>query len=305
MEEIVAHGRTGWLVPWDEPAAYARAIDRLLRDPAMRQQMGDAARERLSGCFPLSRQISHTGQVLSFPWAGPPAGPEIFPPRPPSMLQRLHRYSRQEGLARTARRLAETACAPWYRHERLWFLWRSLSEPVKRLRCFKACTIRMATAEDAGRLAALGFDGYAELLERLTSSHDVCCIAEGAGDVLAFQWAVVGRRSLWIEPIEQWISLPEGQAHLVRCRALNAVQGHGVIPAIEAELFSWLAQRGVQEVTTNISSGHPRSLKTFERLGFRRIRCVTLQRWGWITRRRVEEVAPPHHTRSISASTGA
>jgi colanic acid/amylovoran biosynthesis glycosyltransferase len=42
--EAVEHGRTGFLVPPGDPHAIAAAVRRLLGDPALRRQMGLAAR---------------------------------------------------------------------------------------------------------------------------------------------------------------------------------------------------------------------------------------------------------------------
>lgn len=44
IPEAVEDGRTGLLVPPDDPDALARALDRLARDPALRQRLGEAAR---------------------------------------------------------------------------------------------------------------------------------------------------------------------------------------------------------------------------------------------------------------------
>lgn len=46
-EEIVTDGVDGLLVPVEDPAALAAAIDRLLEDPALRERLGCAARERV------------------------------------------------------------------------------------------------------------------------------------------------------------------------------------------------------------------------------------------------------------------
>jgi glycosyltransferase involved in cell wall biosynthesis len=44
LDEVVEEPAAGLLVPPDDPAALAEAIDRLLSDPALRQRMSDAAR---------------------------------------------------------------------------------------------------------------------------------------------------------------------------------------------------------------------------------------------------------------------
>jgi phosphatidylinositol alpha-1,6-mannosyltransferase len=44
VAEAIRHGETGLLVPPDDPAAFAEAADRLLRDPAARRRLGETAR---------------------------------------------------------------------------------------------------------------------------------------------------------------------------------------------------------------------------------------------------------------------
>uniref|UniRef100_E6PV86 Putative Glycosyl transferase, group 1 (Modular protein) n=1 Tax=mine drainage metagenome TaxID=410659 RepID=E6PV86_9ZZZZ len=50
-EDVVAHGRTGLLVPAADPAALAQAMQLLLRDPALRLRMGLAARGVIEQTF--------------------------------------------------------------------------------------------------------------------------------------------------------------------------------------------------------------------------------------------------------------
>jgi glycosyltransferase involved in cell wall biosynthesis len=42
VADLVAHGKTGWLVPPGDPPAVARAIEELLGDPALRARLGSA-----------------------------------------------------------------------------------------------------------------------------------------------------------------------------------------------------------------------------------------------------------------------
>jgi glycosyltransferase involved in cell wall biosynthesis len=46
VREVVEHGVTGFLVPANDPAAVARAVRPLIERPALRQQMGESARQR-------------------------------------------------------------------------------------------------------------------------------------------------------------------------------------------------------------------------------------------------------------------
>lgn len=55
LPELVEHGKTGLLVPPDDPQALATAISRLLDDPDLRQRMAQASRERAVAKFSWER----------------------------------------------------------------------------------------------------------------------------------------------------------------------------------------------------------------------------------------------------------
>ena len=46
IPEVVEDGETGWLVPPEDPAALARALERVLTDPAEARRRGEAGRRR-------------------------------------------------------------------------------------------------------------------------------------------------------------------------------------------------------------------------------------------------------------------
>ena len=55
-EELVVHGESGWKVPPRDASALARAIEKLVQDSSLRQNLSKAAIERLAG--PLSHQTT-------------------------------------------------------------------------------------------------------------------------------------------------------------------------------------------------------------------------------------------------------
>ena len=61
--ELLVDGDCGLIVPSGDPAALATAISNLYRDPALRQQLGDAARERIRDHFKIENTIEQTLDV--------------------------------------------------------------------------------------------------------------------------------------------------------------------------------------------------------------------------------------------------
>ncbi len=60
VPEAVVDGVTGLLVPPRDPTALAQAIVHLLGDPDLRQQMGQAGRERVLEHFSVERMVERT-----------------------------------------------------------------------------------------------------------------------------------------------------------------------------------------------------------------------------------------------------
>ncbi|MDX1540975.1 MAG: glycosyltransferase, partial [Geminicoccaceae bacterium] len=60
VAEVVQDGRTGLLVPADDPAAFAGAIAALLDDPVRRLRMGDAAARFVA----TKRSLAQAGRIL-------------------------------------------------------------------------------------------------------------------------------------------------------------------------------------------------------------------------------------------------
>lgn len=58
--ELVVHGKSGVVVPVKDSAAIASAIERLYRDPPLRQRLGQAARERINSHFRSEDTVRQT-----------------------------------------------------------------------------------------------------------------------------------------------------------------------------------------------------------------------------------------------------
>jgi len=72
IAEVVEDGRSGALVPFGDTAALARAVERLLADPARRDALGTAARERALALFSADRVVAR--YVDSYRSVGSPQG---------------------------------------------------------------------------------------------------------------------------------------------------------------------------------------------------------------------------------------
>ena len=71
--EIVVEGETGLRVPPGSPAELAKAVNRLLADPGVRQAMGEAGHRRLLECFSIEANVQRTVSVYRSVLNGLPA----------------------------------------------------------------------------------------------------------------------------------------------------------------------------------------------------------------------------------------
>jgi glycosyltransferase involved in cell wall biosynthesis len=65
IRELVHHDQNGLLVNGTDAGAIATAISRLADDPALRQRLGKAGRQRVVDEFSLSENVSRVEQLLS------------------------------------------------------------------------------------------------------------------------------------------------------------------------------------------------------------------------------------------------
>ena len=87
LREVVDHGRTGWLVPPNEPAALAEALRGILADPDVLRRMAAPARARYEALFGEKAAVDALTAVL----AGLTAPRAPLPRLDPSPAKRLER----------------------------------------------------------------------------------------------------------------------------------------------------------------------------------------------------------------------
>jgi glycosyltransferase involved in cell wall biosynthesis len=61
--EIILDGRTGLLVPVEDPAALGDALQRLVADPNLRERLGRAARDHVTAAFGMDRFVAEFAQL--------------------------------------------------------------------------------------------------------------------------------------------------------------------------------------------------------------------------------------------------
>ena len=277
MSELVGHGQTGFLVPPNHSGALAEAIEELLKDADLRRTMGRKGKERALNVFGLEQQTQKTADVLirSFLKRRKPATPLV---KIQETLDRFLHYVNEEGSSEAVTNVLKRFTGIFYRSTRIWFLSRSLTEPLVQLKSRTSCSIYRATPLDAGKVYEAGFQARESVRQLLCSNHHACFVAEKDGKVIAMQWVALGPGTLRILPLERDIKLSEGQAYLYGCRALRAYRSQAVIPAVEFEAFTWLRENNFHTVSTDIHADNAPSLKTFEKLGCRKTERVNYVR---------------------------
>ena len=68
VPELLTDGENGLVVPPENPGALAAALERAIRDPAMRKRLGDAAEQRVRAHFDYHSSIAQLTQLFENEW---------------------------------------------------------------------------------------------------------------------------------------------------------------------------------------------------------------------------------------------
>ena len=72
VPELLSNGETGLLVPPEDPEAIAEALERAIRDPALRKTLGDAAERRVRRDFDYHTSITQLRNLFETEWRTAP-----------------------------------------------------------------------------------------------------------------------------------------------------------------------------------------------------------------------------------------
>jgi glycosyltransferase involved in cell wall biosynthesis len=68
VPELLVDGENGLLVEPDDPKALAQALEAAIRDPDLRQRLGDAAESRVRSHFDYNASIDQLSQLFQQEW---------------------------------------------------------------------------------------------------------------------------------------------------------------------------------------------------------------------------------------------
>ena len=117
--EIIQEGKTGLLVPPDEPSALAAALLRLLRDPSFAAELGRDGRNFVSAEFSFKRMIEKTDQMYTELLQSRGAERNLEPNHSSAAWKRVYRRVRSMGRAEVTDRLRQHATTrlDWVRYK--------------------------------------------------------------------------------------------------------------------------------------------------------------------------------------------
>ncbi len=117
--EIIQEGKTGLLVPPDEPSALASALLRFLRDPSFAAELGRNGRSFVSAEFSFERMIEKTDQMYTELLQSRGVETNREPNHSSARWKRVYRRVRSMGRAEIADRLRQYSAArlDWVRYK--------------------------------------------------------------------------------------------------------------------------------------------------------------------------------------------
>ena len=71
VPELISDGENGLLVPPEDPKALAAALERMIRDPTLRNRLGDAAERKVHGSFDYHTSIGQLTALFDREWQKP------------------------------------------------------------------------------------------------------------------------------------------------------------------------------------------------------------------------------------------
>jgi glycosyltransferase involved in cell wall biosynthesis/ribosomal protein S18 acetylase RimI-like enzyme len=259
--EVARDGVDGILVPPRDPARLAAAIGALVGDPALRERMGAAARERALKLFDERRAVEMVldeyGRLL--------ARKGVAPARDATLHVRRARREDASALARLHREALPNAFLPTLGDAFLTRLYRALADD-------RAAVV--VVAEQEGRVVgfAAGLISGRAFALRFYSRHGLHALAAAARG-LRRNGAV--RRAL--ETARHTASDgPFPDPELISIAVDGDARGHGIGRVLGDAVVGGLAELGAAEVKVVVGAGNAAGEGLYSALGFERRGAIAL-----------------------------
>ena len=132
--------------------------------------------------------------------------------------------------------------------------------------------VRLLQRDEVPKLNKLMGLGAGEAEERLKAG-DLCFIGEKNGDIVHYRWICFNE--VFVNELERKIRMRPNSAYMYDAYTVPKYRGKGIHPAVLTNAEDYLFQSGIKEMYTVILSNNHSSLRTWQKIGSRKMGEVT------------------------------
>ena len=311
MPEIIEPGSTGLIIPGRDPGALAEAILQFLNDPAARQRMGKAARDRTVRLFDyrlVARQMADEyrkaitnsgGNLLPETELKVNATQRLIPGRPPDTLQMEIIILAKKDEARLVKKTLSSIRKQGRAIQSVTVLWEGGSPPP-----LHGCRVFRVTDKPIVTAARVFATVLTDLFLCLRAGDE---LDRSATTKIVWQFAAFGNIGVVTLPLSGVATAKRGREVYPVFRA-EAVRGRSLSPTCDGSPWDEILQRMYEQVCQDgweqVALSEVLLSMPGDRCEMARFRCVGLAVGGVSAKDRVEEVWARPGFRTASPALG-